>query len=184
MKISLVLFSLLRARNNHYNKGPVIFDNIKIIMIQGGLLCMTPLQWILLRWVINIVLFLFTRFSEKWSRCNFVYWTTMIFLFLLFFRLKYFPSFFLTNFESMLSLYLLSHCFEAVKEFHKFHVSISINRTTLHLLFVGHQVRKNTCQCISTIKFQLHSSLIIPKKYQFVITLSTSQHKDRSPFRN
>ena len=37
-KIALVLFSLLLASNYHYNKGPVIVDNITIKMIHGGLL--------------------------------------------------------------------------------------------------------------------------------------------------
>ena len=43
---------------------------------------------------------------------------------------------------------------EAVKEFHKYRFFNSIYRTTLHLLFVGNHVRKNTFQCLSTIKFQ------------------------------
>ena len=64
---------------------------------------------------------------------------------------------FLTNFESLLSLYFLSQFFEAVKEFGKFCFLILINRTTLCFLFVGYQVRKNTCQRLSTIKVKLHS---------------------------
>ena len=55
---------------------------------------------------------------------------------------------FLTNIESVISWYFLSQFFEAVKEFHKVRFSISISRTTLHLIFVGHQVRNNTCQCL------------------------------------
>ena len=88
---------------------------------------------------------------------------------------------FLTNSESVISWYFLPQFFEAVKELHKVLFPILINRTNLHILFVGQQVRKNTCQCLSTIKVKLHSLIILPKNYQFVITFSTSQHKDRRP---
>ena len=46
--------------------------------------------------------------------------------------------------------------FEAVKEFHTFCIYILIHRTTLKLLCFGHQVSKNTCQCLSTIQVQLN----------------------------
>ena len=52
---------------------------------------------------------------------------------------------FLRNFESMISLYFLSQYFYAFKEFHKIHFLILIDKTTLHLLFVGRQVIKDTC---------------------------------------
>ena len=87
----------------------------------------------------------------------------MIFLFYLIFQIEISSIIFLTNLESVLSLYFTLKCFEVVKEFHKFRPLILINRTTLHLIFVGHQVRKNTCKCLSKIKVQLHSSFIIPK---------------------
>ena len=49
------MFSLLRASNYHYNKKPVIVDNITILKIHVGLFFIIILQSKLLRWVINIV---------------------------------------------------------------------------------------------------------------------------------
>ena len=34
---ALVGFSILRASNNYYNKGPFIVDNLPILTIHGGL---------------------------------------------------------------------------------------------------------------------------------------------------
>ena len=48
-----LVFSLLRAINYHYNKGPVIVDNITILTIHQGLLCIIFLQSIFLGWEIN-----------------------------------------------------------------------------------------------------------------------------------
>ena len=61
------------------------------------------------------------------------------------FQIKMSSIIFLTNFESVLSWYFMSPFFEAVKEFCKFRFQILINRTTLHLLFVGHHIIKNIC---------------------------------------
>ena len=70
-----------------------------------------------------------------------------------------------TNVESVISCDFLSRFFEAVKELYKLLFSVFINRINLYLLFVGHEVRKNTCQCLSTIKVKLHSSIVFPKRY-------------------
>ena len=51
---ALVVFILVRARSYYYKKGPVIVDNITILMIHGGLFCINFLYSILLRWEINI----------------------------------------------------------------------------------------------------------------------------------
>ena len=80
------------------------------------------------------------------------------------FQIKISPIILLKNIKYLLSLYFLSLFFEAVKEFHKYSFLILINRTTLYFIFFGRQVRKNACQYLSTIKVQLHSSFIIPKK--------------------
>ena len=64
------------------------------------------------------------------------------------FHIKISSIIFLTKSESMISWYFLSNVFEAFKECHKLRFSILINRTNLHLLFLGHQVRENTCQCL------------------------------------
>ena len=71
--------------------------------------------------------------------------------------------FFPTNFESVIYWYFLLQYFESVKELHKVWFPILNNTTNLHFLFVGQQVRKNTCQCLSEVKFKLHLSTIFPK---------------------
>ena len=70
---------------------------------------------------------------------------------------------FFTNLESVISWYFLSDFFEAVKELHKVWFPISINRNNLNFPFVGQQVRKSTCQCLSKINVKLHLSIIFPK---------------------
>ena len=89
----------------------------------------------------------------------------------------------------------MSHLFESVKELYKVHFPILIytsigkykirkidffRRTNLHFLFVVQLVRNNTFQCLSTGKANIKSSFIF-KKNQFVITSSTSHHKERRP---
>ena len=49
--------------------------------------------------------FYLPAFSEKWTKCSIVYITTMIILFLSFYRLEYLLSIFLKNLESAISLY-------------------------------------------------------------------------------
>ena len=152
----------------------------QIKTIQGLLLLIIFVQSISLGWVIIIVLSLFSWMNEK---VNIMYYCILNYddnlIFVMFYIIISCIIVFLINFESVFSWCFLSQFFEAVKELHKFRFSISINRTTLHLLFVGHQVRKNTWQCLSTIKVKLHSSIIVPTKNQFVITFSTSQHTYR-----
>ena len=53
---------------------------------------------------------------------------------------------FIANTESVISLYFLSQIFKAVKEFPKLCFLVSTNRTNLHLMFAGHQLRNNICQ--------------------------------------
>ena len=89
--------------------------------------------------------------------------------------------FFSHKYEAVLSWYFLSQLFRSSQRILYIYCSISIIRTTLHFLSFGHQVRKDTCQCLSTMKVQLHSSIILPKICQFFIKLSTSHHKDMSP---
>ena len=48
--IFLVVFSLLRASNFHYNKWHVIVDNITILTIHRGLLCIIFLQSLSIWW--------------------------------------------------------------------------------------------------------------------------------------
>ena len=92
--------------------------------------------------MINIGFFLFARLfwkMDKMYHCILNYNDIIIFVI---FQIKKILLFFLTHFESMLSFFFCHNFLEAVKEFHKFRFYISINRTTLLLLFVGHQVRK------------------------------------------
>ena len=51
---ALVVFSLLRAINYHYNKRPVIVDNIMIKTIHGGILLIVIIQPKFQRLVIDI----------------------------------------------------------------------------------------------------------------------------------
>ena len=74
-----------------------------------------------------------------------------IFSFLSFVRLKFHLSIFLPNFEYVLSFSFQSQYFGAVKGYHNFCFEISKQRTNINLLFVSHQVRYNTCICISTL---------------------------------
>ena len=70
-KSVLVLFSLLRGRNYHYNKGPLKFEFIKCKTIHRRLLLIVVLQSISLRRVIEIVLFLFSwdRTTKRYIMC-------------------------------------------------------------------------------------------------------------------
>ena len=86
------------------------------------------------------------------------------------FQIKISSIIFSHKFRICAFLYFMSQLFETVKESHKFRFLISINRTILNFLFVVHQVIINTCQCLSTIKVQLHSSCIFPK------TINLSSH--------
>ena len=80
--------------------------------------------------------------------------------------------------SNQLSLVISLTIFEAVKELYKIQFTISIynsignnkiriidfdSRTNLNFLFVGQQVVKNTCQCLSTMQVQPRSSIIFPK---------------------
>ena len=105
----------------------------------------------------------------------------MIFLYFFCFRLKYHLSSFSHKFRICdFFVFFVNLFLRQSTNFMNFVFEIPINRTTLSLIFVSHQV-KNTCQCTLTIKVKLHSSIILPNTYQFVITFSTSQHKDRRP---
>ena len=44
LRSALVLFSLLREINYHYNKVPIIFENLTILTIHGGLFYIIFLQ--------------------------------------------------------------------------------------------------------------------------------------------
>ena len=116
----------------------------------------------------NIIIILFMRFFWKIEKCSIAYRL----------QLKYYFCHFYIGVSSFSFSHKCGICaffvfsvtiFEAIKEFHNFCLYISIYRTTLNLLFVGHQVRKNTCQYLSTIQVQLHSSIVILKHFQFVI---------------
>ena len=112
---ALVGFSLLRASNYYYRKGPVIVDNLTILTIHIRLLCITLLQIYCYGEISILFLFIFTRFFWKLTKFSIVYITTMILFFLSFFILKYPLSIFLTYFESVLSFYFKPQFFEAVK---------------------------------------------------------------------
>ena len=69
-KRALVLFSLLCEINYHYNKGPIIVENITILTIHGGLCFIIFLHSISLRRVNNIILFLLTLLFVKMNIMN------------------------------------------------------------------------------------------------------------------
>ena len=145
LRIALIVFSVLRERSYHYKKEPVIVDNITILTIHRGLLCIIFLESISLRWEI-------------------IYWTTMIFLFLSFFRSRYLLSFF-SKISNLCFLCIFCHnFFEAVKEFHKFCFWILIYRTTLNLLFIGHKVRKKHANVYQQSTFNYTHHLFFPKR--------------------
>ena len=97
-------------------------------------------------------------------------------------KMSYFIIF-LTNFELVISWYFMSQLFETVKELHKVLFSISVNITNLHLLFVGQQLRKTRANVYQQSKLNYTHQLYFQKNIQSVITLSTSQHKDRRPIK-
>ena len=120
---------------------PIIVDYIKCKPIHGGLL-------VILQSKSRGELFIFILLWFYWYWIKNAYWTTTKILFLLYFILTCHVSFFNQIFESVISWDFKSQCFEEVKELHKLWFSILINKTNLHLLFVGYQVRKNTYQCL------------------------------------
>ena len=132
-----MLFSLLRATNYHYNKGPIIVENITILMICVGLLCIIFLQSISLRWVINIVFIYIYDIFLKMEKRTILYWTTIINIFLSFSDwniLHHFsPKYRIYTFFVFSVIF-----FEAAKEIHKFSSLVSIYINTLNFLFVGY----------------------------------------------
>ena len=132
------------------------------------------------RYYFNIYLW---YFSENWIIYTIVYLSTMILLFLPSFRLKFLPSFFSQ---------ILNPCFFCIfclSFWGSQRITLLIfsyfdlhNHPLYHICWLSH--KKNTCPCLLTTQVQLHSSFILPKNFQFVITLWTSQHKDRSLFQN
>ena len=58
-----------------------------------------------------------------------------------------------------------------------------MQRTTINLLFVGHQVRYNICICLSKIQVQLKSSFVLTKHFHFVTSLIIYDSKNISTFR-
>ena len=129
-----------------------------------------------------LVLYLFTWLFGKMDityHCTLNYNDILIFVM---FYIKLSWNFVFSQIPNLCFLFILCHNFlRQSKNTINFVFLFLINRTTLRLIFVDHQVRKNTCQCISTIKVKLHSSIILSNIYQFFITLSTSQHKDKRP---
>ena len=126
------------------------------------------------------VLFLFTWFFRKiyiMYHCIMKYNDILIFVI---FQIKISSIIIFSQIWICAFLVFLVTILKALKYFHNF--SLSTETPFIWYLLVIRK-EKNTCQCLSTIKVQLHSSFILPKNYQFVITLSTSQHKDRRPFR-
>ena len=103
----------------------------EILLQQKGAIiyCLFGLQSLKLRWVINICTNFFIARDTCWGN---------IFLFLPFARLKFHISTFITISEYVLSFSFHSQYFEAFKGYHKVCIEILKQRTTLHLLFVGH----------------------------------------------
>ena len=98
-----------------------------------------------------------------------------------FFRLKYLLLIFLTNSESVLFLYFLSHFLSQSKNSMDFLFDFYVqNHPSFAICWSSG--KKKTRQCLSTIQIKLYSSFILPKQYQIFITFSASQHKDRSLF--
>ena len=127
-------------------------------------------EYFVLSFIVNIDMvsdqYFLSIFTMLFQKMDIIYHFILKYNYIPFFSfliLEYLLLFFLNNFESMISLYFLSQLFEAVKELHRSRFLFLVNRTILNLLFVGHQVRKNICQCLSTIKVQLHSSFNLPK---------------------
>ena len=117
----LVVFSVLRARNYHYNKGPPKVEFFKCKTNHNILVHIAVLQSILIWQVINIVLiYIIARYTCGGTFSANANWPTKIILFLLCFVLNY-PGTLL--FSRILNLFICGifehNCFTAVKEIHK-----------------------------------------------------------------
>ena len=83
---ALECFSLLLARNYHYNKGRLKFEFIKFKTVHSRLLFIAVLQSILLLWVMKIVLIsIITSYTWRGTFSAIVHWSTTIPLFLSYF---------------------------------------------------------------------------------------------------
>ena len=125
---TLVVFSLLRAINYHYNKGPLKVEFFKYKMIYRRLLriYVLLLQPIFLHWVINIVLiFIIARYTCRGTFSAIVHWPTTIILFLLCFILNCHGTFIFSQITSLFFCGIFEHNFFAAdKEIHKLWFSI------------------------------------------------------------
>ena len=94
-KSALILSSILRASNHHYNKGPLKVKFIRCKIKHSRILLLAVLQSILLRWVIIIVLiYIISRYTWRGKYAAVVNWPTMILLFLSCFILNCHRTFF------------------------------------------------------------------------------------------
>ena len=96
-----------------------------------------------------------------------ILWNTELFVhFLVFFRFKYILLIFLTIFKSVLfcifSHILLRQSKNSITFFY-----ISIYRTTLHLVFVGHQIRKIHVNVYQQSKFRYTYHLLFQNSFNF-----------------
>ena len=101
-KLTLALFSLSRASSYNYNKGPINVEFIKCKTIHRGLLLIFVLRSISLRWVIKIILFLFSwDRTKKGTLCAIFHRPKMIIFLFSCFILEFHGTFFLLQISNL-----------------------------------------------------------------------------------
>ena len=174
---------MLRASNYHYKKGPVIVENLKILTINGRLFFMIFPQWISLRWEINYFLIYIYDIVLKNGQNVPLY--IELYWYYCFYHISYWGIFyhFKSNVSNLCFLCVLCH---NVLRHSKSSINFIFWLRSKEPAFICYLLvirLEKKIKCLSAIKFQLHSSFILPKHCHIVIKFSTNQHKDRTPFK-
>ena len=121
LRISLVLFSLLRAINYEKNKGALKVDLFKRKIIHSRLLRIAVLQSISLQWVIKFVfIYNIVRYTCEITFVDIVHWYLTILLFLLCSILNCHGTLIFSQISNLFFCGIFKHnVFAAVREFHK-----------------------------------------------------------------
>ena len=129
-KSALVLFILLFAINYHYKKGTLAVGFFKCKTIHSILFCISVLQSISLRWIINIVLICITmRYTCRDTFAAIVHWPTTIILLLLYFILNCYGTFLFSQMSHLFFCGIFKHnVFVEVKEIHNLLCIINNNK--------------------------------------------------------
>ena len=142
------IFSILCSRNYHYNKRPVIVDNIMIPTIHVGLFLIVVLYSISLWWVINILFISIGLIVWKNEHNVPLYIELRLYSYFCHVSDQNRIDHFLPQILNLWFLGIFCHNFARQSKNSINCFLILINKTNLHLIFVGNDVRKNTRQCL------------------------------------